>query len=86
MYIGNNTILSVNRDDLPNELIIPEGVTTIKECTFENCQNLTSITIPSSVTEIGYDAFWGCTFEASKFINNSSLNADENNYWGATIN
>ncbi len=44
--------------DLPwekniTEVIIEEGVTRIGDYSFNNCEQLTSITIPSSVTEIG---------------------------------
>jgi len=36
-------------------------VTSIGADAFENCTNLTSVTIPSGVTSIGVDAFYGCT-------------------------
>ena len=41
--------------------IIPEGTTIIEKRAFEDCAELTSITIPDSVTEIGRYAFDGCT-------------------------
>ena len=59
-------------------------LTTIGGYAFDNCESLTSITIPSSVTSIE-SAFDGCTFVKEKFINHSSLDAEANNYWGATI-
>ena len=64
---------------------IPNSVTSIGDVAFEGCEGLTSITIPESVTSIGENAFEYCTFTRNNFINNSSLNAKENQYWGATI-
>ena len=43
------------------ELVIPDGVTSIKGYIFYNCTSLTSVTIPDSVTNIGSSAFSGCT-------------------------
>ena len=40
--------------------IIPNSVTNIAFCAFENCHGLTSVTIPNSVTSIGYGAFIFC--------------------------
>ncbi|MFA6860519.1 MAG: leucine-rich repeat protein, partial [Clostridia bacterium] len=40
---------------------IPSSVTIIEEHAFNNCTNLTSITIPISVTNIVSGAFYGCT-------------------------
>ena len=41
------------------EVIIPNTVTKISSYVFENCINLTTVTIPDSVTEMDY-AFAGC--------------------------
>ena len=64
---------------------IPNSVTSIGSSAFYDCSGLTSVTIPNSVTSIGRSAFNGCYFAKKDFINNSSLNAEANNYWGATI-
>ena len=66
-------------------ITIPNSVTSIGFDAFRYCRALTSITIPESVTSIGENAFEYCTFTRNNFINNSSLNAEENQYWGATI-
>ena len=39
---------------------IPAGITEIWCGSFENCSQLTRVTIPDSVTKIGYWAFLGC--------------------------
>ena len=42
------------------EYIVPEGVKSIENSTFEGCKNLQSITLPDGVTSIGDSAFEGC--------------------------
>ena len=46
--------------ELITELIIPDGVTSIRDYAFRNCTNLTCVTIPEGVTNIGKWAFLGC--------------------------
>ena len=66
-------------------LNIPNSVTRIGETAFFKCTSLTSVTISKGVTSIGNGAFYGCIFAKDKFINNSSLDAESNDYWGATM-
>ena len=68
-----------------NSVTIGNNVTSIGNYAFCECSGLTSVTIPNSVSSIDFDSFYGCYFEKQKFINNSSLDAENNNYWGATI-
>ena len=42
-------------------ITIPDSVTSIGYCAFEDCSGLTSVTIPNTVTNIGYNAFYGCS-------------------------
>ncbi len=50
----------INGEEI-TELVIPDGVTTIKNYAFDGCSSLTSVTIPNSVTSIGEEAFSGCS-------------------------
>ena len=43
------------------DLVIPDGVTTIKAYAFYGCSGLNSVTLPESVTSIGSSAFAGCS-------------------------
>lgn len=43
-----------------NNLIIPEGVTTIAKYAFYSCQNLEFVTFPESLVDIGKSAFESC--------------------------
>ena len=45
---------------LRSEVTIPNTVTTIEDCAFSGCRNLTSATIPQTVTRIGASAFLDC--------------------------
>lgn len=53
------------------EIVIPEGVTTIGKWAFFECINLQNVVIPSSVKAIGSHAFMSCpnltvTFDGTK--------------------
>lgn len=50
-----------------NSIVIPNGVTTIKENAFYLCSNLKNISIPTSVKSIGRDAF---DFSVCSKVNN----------------
>ena len=46
--------------ELLEEVVIPEGVTTIRKCAFKNCLSLKRVVIPESVTKIDEYAFYKC--------------------------
>ena len=43
--------------ELVTDLVIPEGVTSLPSCIFNQFESITSVTIPNTVTEIGDAAF-----------------------------
>lgn len=47
--------------NLLENVVIPNGVTSIDMGAFTNCKNLKTVTLPDSVTEIGGSAFWDCS-------------------------
>lgn len=59
LYIGN--LLAEAKVDLSGDYTVREGTTAINENAFEECVNLTSITIPGSVTSIGEYSFYNCS-------------------------
>lgn len=52
------------------DMVIPDGVTTIKKNAFKSCPDLQSVSIPTSVTSIGGQAFSGCSGLSSITIPN----------------
>jgi len=75
--LSDDGILTISGTDIPNyyyanvpwysqqdkikKVIIEDGVTNLGDCTFYDCFNLTTITLPNSVTRIGDDTFKGCS-------------------------
>ena len=64
LYFAKNLYLN---GELVTDLVIPEGITTIKQDAFRNCTSIKSVLIPSSVTKIE-GAFVGCTNLAGVYI------------------
>ena len=62
--------LFLNNQEITN-LIIPDGITTIKKETFRGCEGITAVTIPDGVTSLGTRAFDGCSGLTSITIPNS---------------
>ena len=54
-----------------SHVIIPDGVTSIGDWAFANCDSIKSITIPDGVISIGCDAFYECDSLKSITIPNS---------------
>ena len=52
--------LYIDGVDVTSNLVIPEGVSEIKNFAFSNCTAMTTVTISSTVTSIGEKAFMNC--------------------------
>ena len=61
---------SLYKDDIKS-IVIQNGVTSIGDWCFMNCEFLTSITVANTVTKIGEFAFDGCTSLSTITIPNS---------------
>ena len=65
-------------------LILPSGITEIKNYVFHNCNGFTSITIPNSVTTIGEDVF-DCSNLESIVVESGNTKYDSRNNCNAII-
>ena len=65
------------------KVVIPDGVTRIRDRAFGECDRLVSVTIPSSVTSIGYGVFSDCKSLTSIVITDLKawLKIHFSNYW-----
>ena len=61
---------------------IPNGVTTINNEVFYDCDSLTSVTIPDTVTTIGNEAFYSCDNLTSVTIGKGIESIGEKAFWG----
>ena len=59
-YIYGNNKSPARLNLSVTSIVIEEGVTSVGDYAFENCDNLTSITIPGNVESIGESAFYNC--------------------------
>ena len=70
-YSANPLITAKNlylNGELLGELVIPEGVTEIKNNLFYGCTSITSLTLPSTLNKIGNYAFASCTSLTGQII------------------
>lgn len=68
-WYESNVILFLERKI--RTAVIPEGITTIGNSSFNDCASLTNVTIPDSVTSIGDSAFYDCSSLTSVIIPSS---------------
>lgn len=70
-YGATNKTLVIDGNEIADDLVIPDTVTSIPSCAFYQCSNIKSVIIPASVTSIGgnYDhsssAFYNCSYISS---------------------
>ena len=85
-YIFGASSYSSNGSSVPSSLkeVIITGGTSIGASAFEDCDSLTSVTIPDSVTSIGDYAFYGCTSLTSVTIPDSVTSIGSNAFYGCT--
>lgn len=69
-WYGENHPWHGYRDSIV-EVIIEDGVTTIGECAFYQCENIAGVTIPDTVTSIGEQAFYYSDLEKITFLGNA---------------
>ena len=67
------------------DIISPDGVTSIGDGAFEDCDYLTSVTIPDSVTSIGKDAFAACERLTNIIIPDSVTFIGNGAFWGCDL-
>ena len=82
---GNNTFTQVGKTGKGITLTVGDGVSRIPAYAFDNCKNLTHVTLGKNLTSIGDDAFDYCDTLVEVY-NRSSLNIEagsrENGYVG----
>lgn len=69
---------------IPANVPSGEPVTGINDYAFQNCTNITSVTIPDGITQIGEAAFRGCTALTSVSISGSVAEIGVNVFSGCT--
>lgn len=76
VYLNNNLVTNI---------VIPDGITSIKNYTFYRWKELASVTIPDGVTSIGVSAFAFCNSLANVTIPSGVLNIDAGAFSGTSL-
>ena len=83
LYI-NNALVEAKRS-LSGSYSIKKGTKVIASFAFENCTDLTRVTIPDSVISIGGDAFYGCSSLSAILIPAGVNNIGSNAFTNCTV-
>jgi len=59
--IENGVLKKFREEPDVTEVVIPDGVTRIRDWAFLHCITFTMVVIPDSVTSIGNWVFYGCS-------------------------
>ena len=62
-------------------VVVGQGITSLGDWTFSDCNSLTSVIIPDSVTKIGAHAFFGCDKLNSVTIPDSVTNVEDHAFY-----
>lgn len=65
------------------EVVIPEGIKEVKQWTFNDCSQLTKVTMADTVETIGYYAFGACEKLQEVHLSNNLISLGENAFSGA---
>ena len=79
LFNKDKTILIQAPCGISGAYTIPDGVTSVADSAFRNCDRVTTITIPDSVTSVGKSAFYSCS-SLTRFgvdANNSVYSSDD---------
>lgn len=72
LYVGN--FLMEAKDEISGDCSIKSGIKNIANFAFDDCVNLTGITIPQSISHIGMSAFTGCSSLENVYYEGTSEN------------
>lgn len=75
-------IIGCDKENIPESLVIPDGVTEIGAMAFAQCESLEHVTIPKSVKRIGMEAFYGCYSLAELAIPESVTEIGDGAFYG----
>ena len=85
-FVSTPTLCQITylKDRDLEEFVIPDYVTSIEDQAFQNCSNVTSITLGNGLTSIGQSSFANCSGLTSIAIPNNVKNIGFNAFYGCS--